>query len=85
MIYDINQVRIAYKKLVKRHSSPAIVISELAEESKAPLSILKPWLLEECRAYRAIPSLGEPTLASKKQLDAALMIDGRPHLYIEFC
>ncbi len=79
---DAQRIRSAYRRLAADAGSPHVVIAELWEASGAPLDVLKSWLMEECRAQRAEPALGEPTLATGVQLEAALQIDGRPHLYI---
>jgi hypothetical protein len=80
---DSERVRRAYRSLATRQRAPHVTIADLWRDSGAPLPALKSWLLAECRAHRADPALGEPSLATPEQLAAALEIDGRPHLYIQ--
>jgi hypothetical protein len=81
---DVDAVRRAYSRLMREGRSPNVVISELRREVQVPLETFKEWLLAECRAHRAFPLLGEPTHATPEQLEAALQIQGRPHLYVRF-
>jgi hypothetical protein len=80
---DSERVRQAYRQLATRHRAVHVTIADLWRDSGAPLPALKTWLLAECRAHRADPALGEPSLATPEQLDAALVINGKPHLYIQ--
>ena len=81
--FSAARVRQAYGELVARYKSPHVVILELAETARVPVPTLKSWLLSEAKAGRASFALGEPTLASKEQLAAAMPIEGRPYLYVE--
>lgn len=80
---DRASVLLAYRHLSRTQKSPNIPISDLIRETAAPRESFKEWLLAECREHRAIPFLGEPTHATEEQLDAALPVDGRPHIYIQ--
>lgn len=76
------KIRGAYKRLASRARSPHVVIRDLWRETGIPLEALHSWLLGELKAGRADVALGEPTLASPEQLQAALVLEGRPHLYV---
>lgn len=76
-------IRNAYQRLAMKTRSPSVVIADLATESGIPVPVLHRWILEEMRAGRASPALGEPTLATPAQLRGALTFEGRPHLYVE--
>jgi hypothetical protein len=80
---DSERVRGAYRQLATRQRAVHVTIADLWRDSGAPLPALKTWLLAECQAHRADPALGEPSLATPEQLAAALVIDGKPHLYIQ--
>ncbi len=80
---DTERVREAYRQLSHRQRAVHVTVADLWRDSGAALPALKSWLLAECQAHRADPALGEPSLATPEQLDAALVIDGRPHLYIQ--
>jgi hypothetical protein len=73
----------AYETLRQKTQSPHVVISDLADVAGVQPERLKKFLFEEMKAGRADPARGEPTLASKKQLDAAVSLDNEPHLYIQ--
>ena len=75
-------VRQAYRELAETTKSPHIVIADLADKSRVPVKRLKSWLLAEARAGRARPAMGEPTLATQRQLAGALLIENQPYLYI---
>jgi hypothetical protein len=79
---DRHSVVRAYQQLSSKRRSPNIVVSELQRESGVDLAALQSWLLGECRAHRAVPLLGEPAHATAEQLAAALVVEGRPHLYV---
>lgn len=72
----------AYQQLSRKRRSPNIIVSELQRESGVELAALQGWLLGECLAHRAVPLLGEPAHATAEQLAAALVVEGRPHLYV---
>jgi hypothetical protein len=60
-----------------------VLISELAAELPGvPLDTLKDRLVQECRAGRAVPSLGDWSLSSPEARAAGIPINGRPHLRI---
>jgi hypothetical protein len=82
--FDPTAARLAYQRLVEQLRSPEILISDLQEASGLPIKPLQEWLLAECRAHRAVPGKGEPTVATPRQLECALIIDREPHLYIRF-
>ena len=82
--FDPAAARLAYQRLVEQLRSPEILISDLQEASGLPIKPLQEWLLAECRAHRAVPGKGEPTVATPRQLECALIIDREPHLYIRF-
>jgi hypothetical protein len=81
--WDPALVQAAYRRLKERTRSPHVFISDLQQESGMPLAPLQAWLQQECRAHRAVPTRGEPTLATAEQLAAALSIQDEPHLYIQ--
>jgi hypothetical protein len=72
----------AYEQLSRKRRSPNIIVAELQRESGVELGALQGWLLDECLAHRAVPLLGEPAHATAEELAAALVVDGRPHLYV---
>jgi hypothetical protein len=74
----------AYRRLVDSTRSPEILIADLQAESNLPLEALQKWLLTECREHRAVPGRGEPTVATSRQLECALIIEREPFLYIKF-
>lgn len=82
--FDPAAARLAYRRLVEELRSPEVLIADLAEASLTPLKPLQEWLLSECRAQRAVPGRGEPTVATPRQLECALLIDREPYLYIKF-
>jgi hypothetical protein len=82
--FDPTAARLAYQHLAEQLRSPEILISDLQEASGLPIKPLQEWLLAECRAHRAVPGKGEPTVATPRQLECALIIDREPHLYIRF-
>ncbi len=82
--FDPVAARSVYQRLAEQLRSPEILISDLQEASGLPLKPLHEWLLAECRAHRAVPGKGEPTVATSRQLECALVIDREPHLYIRF-
>jgi hypothetical protein len=79
---DRHSVVRAYQQLSRKRRSPNIIVSELHRESGVELTALQGWLLGECMAHRAVPLLGEPAHATPEQLAAALVVEGRPHLYV---
>jgi hypothetical protein len=79
---DPSSVVRAYENLALERRSPNIVVSELQRRAGVDLAALQGWLLAECRAHRAVPLLGEPAHATPEQLAAALVVEGRPHLYV---
>jgi hypothetical protein len=79
---DPRPVLRAYEELAQKSRSPNIIVSELQQQSGVELGALQGWLLAECRAQRAVPLLGEPAHATPEQLAAALVVEGRPHLYV---
>jgi hypothetical protein len=79
---DPRSVLRAYEQLSQERRSPNIVVSELQRESGVELEALQRWLISECLAHRAVPLLGEPAHATPEQLAAALVVEGRPHLYV---
>lgn len=74
----------AYDRLTAKAKSPNVLISDLQSETGLGLRLLKPWLLAESEAHRALPLLGEPSLATPKERAASLDIEGKPHMYIRF-
>ncbi len=80
--FDREAVVRAYEQLTLQRRSPNIIVAELQRESGADLYALQRWLLAECSARRAVPLLGEPARATAEQLTAALVVEGRPHLYV---
>lgn len=82
--FDPAAARLAYRRLVEQLRSPEVLIADLAEASLMPLKPLQEWLLSECRAHRAVPGKGEPTVATPRQLECALDIDRERYLYIKF-
>jgi hypothetical protein len=78
--YTVTQ---AYKALSDERGLRNVSIARLVARTGLSADKLHSFLLAECRAHRANPTLGEPTAASPDELAAALLIDGRPHLYVE--
>jgi len=78
-----SSVRAAYRRLAERTGFPDVPVSALREESAAPLEALKPWLLAEHQAGRAVLSLGDWSLADRARRDAALELHGDRYLLVK--
>jgi hypothetical protein len=78
-----DRVRHAYGELRAERGLRNVSISSLLDRTGLSRDELHAFLLDECSAHRANPTLGEPTAATVHENDVALIIDGRPHLYVE--
>jgi hypothetical protein len=81
-LLDRKQLWESYRKAVGEAGFSNVLIEEIRAQLDAPLHALKALLLEECRAGRAVPSLGDWSLSSEMARAAAIVINGRPHLRI---
>jgi hypothetical protein len=79
---DRKRLRESYRKAVCGAGFSNVLIAEIQAHLDTPLHALKALLLEECRAGRAVPSLGDWSLSSEMARAAAIVINGRPHLRI---
>lgn len=81
---DVSErVRSAYRALRAETGRNRVFISDIQKRSRVPLAAVHRFLDDECTSHRANPSRGEVTAATPEQREAALSIDGEPHLYIE--
>lgn len=78
------RLREAYDRVKAERGYGDILIAELhrALGEKVSLERLKGALLEACARSRAIPALGDPSLATKQERRAGLEIGGRLHLRV---
>ncbi|VVM06207.1 hypothetical protein MAMC_00991 [Methylacidimicrobium cyclopophantes] len=83
-IRDFDPARVcdAYRALMEEGRILNVRILALASRAQAPLDSLKAWLLEESRAGRAHLSRGDWSLASEEEREAAISLDGQPHLLV---
>lgn len=81
-LVDRAQLHAAYKKAAYHAGFSNVLIEEVHQYMNRPLDDLKALLLEECRAGRAVPSLGDWSLSSETARAAGIFINGRPHLRI---
>jgi hypothetical protein len=81
-LLDRAQLWAAYKEAVHHAGFSNVLIEEVHQYMNRPLDDLKALLLQECRAGRAVPSLGDWSLSSEAARAAGIFINGRPHLRI---
>jgi hypothetical protein len=82
--FPIERVRAAYRELARETSFSDVLISELRTRADITLDLLKPWLLQESRAGRALPTRGDWSIADADARTAAIEIGGEPHLRVRF-
>jgi len=76
------RVHSAYRELARETGFSDVLISDLQRRSEAVLDALKPWLLQESRAGRALPTRGDWSIADGEARAAAIEIGGEPHLRV---
>ena len=83
---DINRDTIleSYEKIKRQKGFPNIEIYELQHDLSVPADKLKELLLEESRKGSAVLSMGDWSLSSDEVRNAAIDLDGKPHLLIRF-
>jgi len=72
----------AYQQLVRETGFPAVPISSLRQESKAPLADLHEWILSRRDRGHAVLSLGDWSLADEQRRAAAIEIEGERYLLV---
>jgi hypothetical protein len=72
----------AYRRAVRASGFSDVLVEEVQRHLDTPIEALKALLVQECRAGRAVPSLGDWSLSSESARAAAITINGRPHLRI---
>lgn len=81
---DEAAIKRAYQETVNEFGYPDVLIHEVYQRVGGALEPFKDALLEACRAGRAIPNIGDWSLSSPEERNAALYINGHPHLRIRF-
>ncbi len=79
---DRDRLREAYRQAVRASGFSDVLVEEVQRRLDSSLEDLKALLIAECRAGRAVPSLGDWSLSSEAARTAAIDINGRPHLRI---
>jgi hypothetical protein len=72
-----DSVRRAYEALHRRTGFPAVNISGLQGESGVAMDELKPWLVEEYQAGRAVLAEGDWSLATPEEREGAIEVHGQ--------
>ncbi len=72
----------AYRQAVRQAGFSDVLIADLQRCLPTGLTALLRFLREECRAGRAVPSLGDWSLTPEADRDAHLLINGQAHLLI---
>ncbi|PTY01569.1 hypothetical protein DB346_12545 [Verrucomicrobia bacterium LW23] len=70
------KIQSAYNRLAAERKSQEVRIADLARECGVPLPEFHAWLEEACRTYKAVPYVGEPTLATPEERRTALILKG---------
>jgi len=78
------RIRAAYRELTRESGFSDVLISDLQRRSGIGADVLKPWLLLESRAGRALPTRGDWSIADADARAAAIEIAGEPHLRVRF-
>lgn len=81
---DKAAIKRAYRDTVNEFGYPDVLIHEVYRRLGGQLEPFKQALLEACRAGRAVPNIGDWSLSSPEERNAALYINGHPHLRIRF-
>jgi hypothetical protein len=79
---DRERVLAVYREAMKDTGFSNVLIEDLRRRLNVPLEKLWALLLDECRAGRAVPSLGDWSLVPEAARASALHINGQPHLLI---
>jgi len=79
---DFAGIQRAYRETVNEFGYPDVLIHEVFLRLGGELEPFKQVLMEACRAGRAVPSVGDWSLSSPEERNAALYINGHPHLRI---
>lgn len=77
-------IRRAYRETVNEFGYPDVLIHEVFLRLGGELAPFKQALLEACREGRAVANIGDWSLSSPEERNAALYINGHPHLRIRF-
>lgn len=81
---DESAIHRAYRALVAQDGWSDVRISDLSARSGVPPERLGPWIKEQARAGKAIPSRGDWSLSRPKDKAAAIEVRGEPHLQVRF-
>jgi hypothetical protein len=73
----------AYNDLRAETGLRNVLIADLIDRAALPIAQVHQYLLREIAAHRANPTLGDPTAATQRELNAALLLEERPHIYID--
>jgi hypothetical protein len=76
------RILLAYERLSESTGFPAVSIAALSEESGVALEDLKDWLLTEHRNGNIVFALGDWSLASPEEREAAITVRGEKHLLV---
>ncbi|OFW65965.1 MAG: hypothetical protein A2Y74_05380 [Actinobacteria bacterium RBG_13_63_9] len=68
--------------LSEKRSSPHVVIADVGQLAGVGPEEMRGWVTAQARAGRVDVALGDPSLATERQLSYAIQIRGRPHLYM---
>lgn len=77
-------VQRAYRETVAEFGYPDVLIHEVYRRLGGDLEAFKTYILRACREGRGVASVGDWSLSSPQEREAALYINGHPHLRIRF-
>jgi hypothetical protein len=83
-VMDEAAIRRAYRETVREFGYPDVLIHEVFRRTGGELASFKAGLLEACRTGRAVPGVGDWSLSPSEAREAALYINGQPHLRVRF-
>lgn len=81
---QVTNILRAYRETVNEFGYPDVLIHEVFLRLGGELKPLKQALMEACRSGLAVPSVGDWSLSSPEERNAALYINGHPHLRVRF-
>ena len=84
VFFPAERVRDAYRELTRETGFSDVLISELQRRAGIGFEALAPWLLQESRAGRALPTRGDWSIADSEARASAIQIAGEPHLRVRF-
>ena len=79
-----NRILDAYRELTRETGFSDVLISELQQRAGVETDVLAPWLIQESRTGRALPTRGDWSIADAEARAAAIKISGEPHLRVRF-